>query len=599
MSSPLLIPQSPCLSIHDFFQKSYAVPDFQRGYAWKEEQVKQLLEDVHEFLESGNPVYLLGQVIVSYGSTSEDYILVDGQQRVTTLLLLLIALHKRFMQIPHMNVNAGLQFTASRLAGLIMREVRGSSADGLRAKVTVAAEGVALVEAYIHSREQPDINGWTRENIKEAYDTINAYLDDEWPNVVDIPELYQKVVDRIFMVRLELPNTEMAVDIFEKINNRGLGLSSADLIKNVIFQKVSNDAFLDSVSTDWDTANATLYLCKTGRIRSIEYLLRAMMFALRGELVTNRDIRDKWRMELKTESDSIKFARSLPIEASHLRALDQGKTPRGEDTRVTQGSRYFGAVQNYPILLAGAHLSKEGFEILGRFVDDRIIMSLLAKERPQEYERLVPPWCLAVRMLPPNATYEEIREASSVAHGEYQRLIALFRLNVASLRTRRSTDKKRIRYILARVSRRVQLDASVAAVPELSAMLFASAATRGQAKLGYDIEHINPMSVYGKFESTDSIGNLVLAHPVDQRVAGGSDPIDKMEVYRTSNLILTQSLCGLEDLVVTPSQRMIIKRIHETAPSRLSQWNDEAIEHRENLYCDLFIQDLAYSSSQN
>ena len=594
MSSPLLIPQSPCLSIHDFFQKSYAVPDFQRGYAWKEEQVKQLLEDVHEFLESGSPVYLLGQVIVSYGSTSEDYILVDGQQRVTTLLLLLIALHKRFMQIPHMNVNAGLQFTASRLAGLIMREVRGSSADGLRAKVTVAAEGVALVEAYIHSREQPDINGWTRENIKEAYDTINAYLDDEWPNVVDIPELYQKVVDRIFMVRLELPNTEMAVDIFEKINNRGLGLSSADLIKNVIFQKVSNDAFLDSVSTDWDTANATLYLCKTGRIRSIEYLLRAMMFALRGENVSNRDIRDKWRVELTGEAESIRFARSLPVQATYLRSIDMGKTPRGEDTRVTQGSRYFGAVQNYPILLAGAHLSKESFEILGRFVDDRTILSLLAKERPQEYERLVPALCLAVRMLPTHATYDQIRVASECAHGDYERLLAMLRLNIGGLRTRRSNDKKRIRYILARISRKIQIDAAVAAVPELSAMLYASAATKAQSKLGYDIEHINPMSIYGGNELTDSIGNLVLAHPVDNRDARNIDPIAKKQVYQTSNLVLTQSLCHMEELLLSGTQRTVVQQIQEKAPVNLESWDDASILCRATLYCDLLIQDMAY-----
>lgn len=593
MSSPLLIPQSPCLSIHDFFQRSYAVPDFQRGYAWKEEQVTQLLEDMHDFLDSGSPVYLLGQVIVSAGK-SEDYILVDGQQRVTTLLLLLIALYKRFMLIPNINMNAGLQFTASRLSGLIMREAVGAHNDVLRAKVTVAADGVALVESYIHGRELPPINGWTRENIKDAYDTINAYLDDHWPDVADIPALYQKIVNSIFMVRLELPNTEMAVDIFEKINNRGLGLSSADLIKNVIFQRVSNDVFLDTVSTDWDTANATLYLCKTGRIRSIEYLLRAMMFALRGENVSNRDIRDKWRTELTTEQASIRFARTLPVQATYLRSLDQGKTPRGEDTRVTQGSRYFGAVQNYPILLAGAHLSKESFEILGRFVDDRTIVSLLSKERPQDYERLVPAWCLAVRQLPVNATFEQIREASIGAHGEYERLLAMIRVNISGLRSRRSTDKKRIRYILARVSRRVQIDAAVAAVPELSAMLFASAATRSQPKLGYDIEHINPMSTYGHLESTDSIGNLVLAHPVDQRVAGGSEPIDKREVYRTSNLILTQSLCVIDDLVVTPSQRAVIKRIHEVAPPDLAQWSDKAIRQREILYGDLLFADLAY-----
>jgi hypothetical protein len=271
-----------------------------------------------------------------------------------------------------------------------------------------------------------------------------------------------------------------------------------------------------------------------------------------------------------------------------------GKTPRGEDTRVTQGSRYFGAVQNYPILLAGAHLSKESFEILGRFVDDRTILSLLAKERPQEYERLVPAWCLAVRMLPTHATYDQIRVASECAHGDYERLLAMLRLNIGGLRTRRSNDKKRIRYILARISRKIQIDAAVAAVPELSAMLYASAATKAQSKLGYDIEHINPMSIYGGNELTDSIGNLVLAHPVDNRDARNIDPIAKKQVYQTSNLVLTQSLCHMDELLLSGTQRTVVQQIQEKAPVNLESWDDTSILCRATLYCDLLIQDMAY-----
>lgn len=594
MSSPILIPQSPCLSIHDFFQKSYSVPDFQRGYAWKEEQVTQLLEDIQTFIDSNSPVYLLGQVIVCSGKHPEDYVLVDGQQRVTTLQLLLIAIHRRFSLIPNIYANTSLQFTANRLAGLIMRETHGAGTDALRAKVTVAAEGIPLVEAYIHSRELPPINGWTRENIKEAFDTINAFIDDQWPDVTMMPDLYQKIVNRVFLVRLELPDIEMAVDTFEKINNRGLGLNSADLIKNVIFYKVSDNDFVEQVSSDWDAANATLYLCKTGRIRNIEYLLRAMLFANRGENISTRMIRDAWRSDLETARDAIAFARSLPVQAGYLRYIDQGKTPRGDDTRVTQGSRYFGSVQNYPILLAAAHLSRESFELLGKFVDDRTVVSLLAKERPQEFERIVPRWCQAVRTLPANATFEEIRAACASAYVNIDQLIATMRVNILALRTKRSTDKKRLRYILARISRKVQVDASVAAVPELHAMLYASAKTKDQPKLGYDIEHINPMSIYRENPLTDSIGNLVLAHPVDQRDAGDRDPSEKIEVYRTSNLVLTQSLCPLDVLVVSPKQSQEIRKIHEIAQPYLSSWDDSAILRRADLYIKLLTDDLMY-----
>ncbi len=594
MAAPTNIPQSPCLSIHDFFQRPYCVPDFQRGYAWKEEQVTQLLEDIRFFFETGKPVYLLGQVIVSYGPDSDDYTLVDGQQRVTTLLLLLIVLHKRFMRIPNIHLNQGLNFTAGKLMSLFVRE-SGVSSSPLRATVLVAHEGIAIVEAYIHGKEQPQIVGWTAENIHNAYATIEEYFDEHWSDVTHIPELYSQIVNRIFLVRLELNDVEMAVDTFEKINNRGLGLNSADLIKNVIFQLVNDDDFVAKVSSDWDLANATLYLCKTGRIRQIEYLLRSMLFAKRGENVSSRGIRDAWRHELNTAKEAIDFAKKLPINATYLQNIDLGKTPRGEDTRANQGARYFGSVQNYPILLAAAHLNKEGYEVLSNLVDDRTVISLLAKERPQEFESVVPTWCKRVRDLSANATKEEIQQACVEAYIDIDRLLATIRVNLIGLRTKRSSDKKRIRYILARISRKVQIDASVAAVPDLNTMLHASAKTKNQPKMGYDIEHVNPLSTHRDNPLTDTIGNLVLAHPVDQRDASDDEPSLKMGVYRTSNLVLTQSLCAIDQLLISPKQEQIIRKLQETAQPYAGKWDDHAIENRALLYFNLLVDDFIIS----
>jgi len=268
MSSPVLIPQSPCLTIHEFFQKSYGVPDFQRGYAWKEEHVKALLDDIREFLQMGSPIYLLGQVIVAYASNDDDYILVDGQQRTTTLLLLLIVLHKRFLQIPNIHMNVGLNFMASKLGALTMRASGGVN---LRASVTVSEDGVAIIEALIQGKEILHVRSWTQENIMNAYTTINDYFDEYWSDIGTIPDLYSKIVNRIYIVRLELPNIEMAVDTFEKINNRGLGLSSSDLIKNIIFQLVNDDDYQEQVSTNWSKTSEILYGCRTSRLRNIEY----------------------------------------------------------------------------------------------------------------------------------------------------------------------------------------------------------------------------------------------------------------------------------------------------------------------------------------
>ena len=592
MSSPVLIPQSPCLTIHEFFQKSYGVPDFQRGYAWKEEQVKALLDDIRAFLETGSPIYLLGQVIVAYSSTEDDYILVDGQQRTTTLLLLLIALHKRFLQIPNIHMHATLNFMASRLGALIMRESRSRS-NMLRASVTVSEDGISLIDSLIQGKEAPPIRSWTQENIYNAYMNINDYFDEYWDDLGQIPDLYTKLVNRIYIVRLELPNVEMAVDTFEKINNRGLGLSSSDLIKNIIFQKVNDDDYQEQVSQQWNHASEILYGCKTNRIRSIEYLLRAMILANTGELVTSRDMRKRWYDILSSERESINFANILPKQATYLRNIDQGKTPSGNDIQILKGSRYFGTVQHFPILLAAAHLKPAQFEMIAHIVEDRTIISLLSKERPQDYEKLVPQWSRAVLNLSPNASNDEIRAACDPAFYDARRLLDIVRVNVSMLRAKNSADKKRIRYILARVSRKVMFDAAMPAVPEIDAILKTNRATRGRLVMGYDIEHIRPHSLYQSSDLTDSIGNLVLAHPNDNRSVGNDEPIDKLEIYRTSNLLLTQSLCSQEQLAINGLARQVVHQIHEIAPPYLHNWDDEAILRRTELYLHHFLSDLA------
>jgi len=590
MSSPVLIPQSPCLTIHEFFQKSYGVPDFQRGYAWKEEHVKALLDDIREFLQMGSPIYLLGQVIVAYASNDDDYILVVGQQRTTTLLLLLIVLHKRFMQIPNIHMNVGLNFMASKLGALTMRASGGVN---LRASVTVSEDGVAIIEALIQGKEIPHVRSWTQENIMNAYTTINDYFDEYWSDIGTIPDLYSKIVNRIYIVRLELPNIEIAVDTFEKINNRGLGLSSSDLIKNIIFQLVNDDDYQEQVSTNWSKTSEILYGCRTSRLRNIEYLLRAMILAKTGALVTSRDMRNRWRDALTSEKVAIDFANSLPTQANYLRNIDFGKTSVGNEIRTLQGSQYFGTVQHFPILLAAAHLLPLQFEMVAKIVEDRTVLSLLSKERPQDYEKLVPVWSHAISKLSPSATADEIRVACDPAFMDARRLLDIVKVNIAGLRAKNSTEKKRLRYILARISRKVMFDATIPAIPELDAILKTSRATKGKVAIGYDIEHIRPSSIYQNNDLTDNIGNLVLAHPNDNRSFGNDEPIAKMEVYRTSNLLLTQSLCPIEQLPINSSAKQIIHRIHEIAPPYLHDWNDQAILNRFELYWQIFVSDLS------
>ena len=80
--------QSQDIKVADVFQAFYTVPDYQREYVWKTEQVEQLLSDINAELAGNDatkaPEYFIGSIVVCPGSHGVLE-LIDGQQRMTTL----------------------------------------------------------------------------------------------------------------------------------------------------------------------------------------------------------------------------------------------------------------------------------------------------------------------------------------------------------------------------------------------------------------------------------------------------------------------------------------------------------------------------------
>lgn len=90
-------PEVQTFSLDEFFAKSYLVPAYQRNYAWGTTEVQQLVDDLADFFDdSKTPYYLLGDVIVVESRDRDyDFEIIDGQQRITTLMILFAVLYRR------------------------------------------------------------------------------------------------------------------------------------------------------------------------------------------------------------------------------------------------------------------------------------------------------------------------------------------------------------------------------------------------------------------------------------------------------------------------------------------------------------------------
>src|SRR4030095_7967961 len=87
----------------------YVVPDYQREYVWTEKEVQQLLTDINEqFDTTDRREYFMVTVLVSPSEERNHFEVIDGQQRLTTLFLLLCALRQRFQGEPLYALLSGL-----------------------------------------------------------------------------------------------------------------------------------------------------------------------------------------------------------------------------------------------------------------------------------------------------------------------------------------------------------------------------------------------------------------------------------------------------------------------------------------------------------
>jgi predicted transport protein len=209
----------------------FVIPVFQRDYSWTEAQCEQLWNDIIFVAgDSSDRGHFLGSIVyVSTGDTSAGFtrwLLIDGQQRVTTLTLLLLALRDHIFESGWSgNENDP---TPKRIDAYFLKNMQE---EGNREhKLVLRRHDQATLHAIIDQRELPE-NASVR--VKENYDYFRERL-----LGVDPSSIYLGI-GRLLVVDVTLDrNIDDPQQIFESLNSTGVDLSQSDLIRNFILMRL-------------------------------------------------------------------------------------------------------------------------------------------------------------------------------------------------------------------------------------------------------------------------------------------------------------------------------------------------------------------------
>lgn len=539
MGKEIIPPDVHSYSLDEFFAKTYVVPAYQRNYAWTSKEVTELLDDVLGFFDDSKaPYYLLGDVIVVDAKEADyDLEIIDGQQRITTLMLLFASIYKRLKDN---------NFDEDELSEIRLKLKKRKV---LRVRLSGNASDTVLQYIDGVKTETLSLETPSQKAVADALDTISSKLDEKFSERKSgyLHDFYRTLEEQVFLSRLQLVDRESAYEFFERVNDRGRPLSKTDLLKNRLLQKIRSDDDFDNASDVWSSAEKRLL--PFGREGSMPFLLRNILQADTKRRVKDSELYTEWKPFVTDDASCLKLIDRIEVKAKHLANLLGGLTPGGLPEVNSTGTTFLKFTQNYGVKLAGGELSTEVYDLLSQRLEARALLSLFALERSQTYENQVVGWQHSVSKLKQDATAKDVIKAVDLDSRDLDDLFDRAKVVLKGLRYGKTPGQTaKIRLLLAIVNYEL-LQKAPKYHTSLQDFLMTSKKVRGKNHPGYDIEHIGATSTASERlgDLVDSVGNLTLFYSTDNRSQGAADIEFKAADYGKSICYATKILTSSQD----------------------------------------------------
>jgi hypothetical protein len=224
-------------------QLLFNIPIYQRLYVWGAEQIKILLDDLLAAHAGDKEVFYLGGTLVieQAGGTGSIYDLIDGQQRITTLWLLSIALQRLTARRRKDELNHLADYRHARVGEQLVPRIR----------FAIRPEVSAFFDALLHSREIPDAP--SANTLSHAITEIETYFG-EHPGVC-LTSLSHFVAHRVQLVLTTVPPNTDLNKLFEVINNRGMQLQHHEILKARLLAQVIDQRQRAIYGQLWDACS--------------------------------------------------------------------------------------------------------------------------------------------------------------------------------------------------------------------------------------------------------------------------------------------------------------------------------------------------------
>ena len=263
----------------------YQIPRFQRDFSWDKKNYEEFFEDMlSQILFNDNfstSEYYLGNMLFLGEKNKELVEVIDGQQRLTTITILLAALRNTLFSISKAEEDISSAYAETIQTEYLIKKIDGKPQRKLETSTsypyfTQTIQDYETANNHVKPETEEEelleeafsyfMKSLEKENLFKKIENLNKHVtfnfnDDFYLN--SLKSLRDQIL-RSTIIEIFVSNKEEANKIFENINSKGKPLSQVDLIKNSIFENINvTQGGVDEISRDWQEFNKKISTINT------------------------------------------------------------------------------------------------------------------------------------------------------------------------------------------------------------------------------------------------------------------------------------------------------------------------------------------------
>lgn len=517
---------------------TYRIPRFQRDYSWSEDEWEDLWLDILGTIgEGGEPAHYMGYLVLQ-SDNDKVFDVIDGQQRLTTLTLIVLAVLRNLQRL----VEDGKDAERNAARATQIRQTYIGYLDPVtlvaRSKLSLNRNNDAYFQTYLVPLGHLPQRGFSASvhGLRKAFEWFDRRIRDHarkgGPDEgVTLASLVETMSDRLFFTVITVTDELNAYKVFETLNARGVRLSATDLLKNYLFSVLARDgrdeAEMTTLEDRWEAM--------VGRLgaESFPDFLRTHWNSRNG-FVRQTDLFKTIRGSVAAREKVFELIRGMEEDMDTYLGLTRPEASGWPQSvrGLASDLRMFNVRQPFPLLLAARRTFDDAdFETLLRACVTisfryNVIGSQLTSEQERVYNRVAGGLSRGETV----SAAEALAGMATIYPDDDQFRASFVR---KSIRTTQSRNGRVVRYILARLELQFNgqaLDADSDAMT---------------------IEHVLPQHPAAGWDAFDDeeaeamayrLGNMTLLHRSANHRAGDGDYAAKRPLYTASPIGLTRKL---------------------------------------------------------